>query len=193
MAAADPLARGGLAAVVAGAPELTVVGVCGSDELPAQVAEQRPDVVVVDAGGEAVDDDWARLDAPVVALVREADAALALGAGARAVLARNADPSRVAAAVRAVAAGLVVVDEPLLAVVLRPSRRVDELVEPLTAREREVLDLLAQGLANKDIASRLAVSEHTAKFHVNAIIQKLGARGRTEAVVRAAHLGLVAL
>jgi DNA-binding NarL/FixJ family response regulator len=56
-----------------------------------------------------------------------------------------------------------------------------------------VLDLLAQGLANKHIATRLAISEHTAKFHVNAILQKLGARGRTEAVVRAAHLGLVAL
>ena len=197
IAAADPLARGGLAAAVAGVPDLAVVGVAGpGDELESVVGEQRPDVVVVDAAawadgsGEA---GWSRLTCPVVALVRDPDAAAVLASGARAVLTRDAEPARLAAAVRAAADGLVVIDEALLASVLRPSPRADDLVEPLTRREREVLELLAQGLANRDIATRLAISEHTAKFHVNAIIQKLGARGRTEAVVRAAHRGLVAL
>ena len=65
--------------------------------------------------------------------------------------------------------------------------------EPLTARELQVLRLLAEGLANKAIAQRLAISEHTVKFHVNAIMGKLGADSRTEAVVRASRLGLILL
>ena len=65
--------------------------------------------------------------------------------------------------------------------------------EGLTAREREVLALLAEGLANKAIAARLGISEHTAKFHVNAILAKLGAESRSAAIVKAARLGLVAL
>nr|WP_236673772.1 response regulator transcription factor [Comamonas sp. JC664] len=65
--------------------------------------------------------------------------------------------------------------------------------DALTPREREVLGLLAEGLSNKAIADRLAISEHTAKFHVNAVLAKLGVQRRTEAVVRAAKLGLVTL
>ena len=63
----------------------------------------------------------------------------------------------------------------------------------LTPREREVLQLLAEGLANKAIAQRLAISEHTVKFHVNAIMSKLGAQSRTAAVVQATRLGLIML
>jgi DNA-binding NarL/FixJ family response regulator len=65
--------------------------------------------------------------------------------------------------------------------------------EGLTVRETEVLSLLAEGLSNKGIAARLGISEHTAKFHVNAILSKLGAESRAAAIVRAARLGLVAL
>jgi DNA-binding NarL/FixJ family response regulator len=67
------------------------------------------------------------------------------------------------------------------------------LAEELTPREREVLQLLAEGLANKAIAQQLTISEHTVKFHVNAIMSKLGAQSRTAAVVRATRLGLVVL
>ncbi|HZY06001.1 MAG TPA: response regulator transcription factor, partial [Anaeromyxobacteraceae bacterium] len=67
------------------------------------------------------------------------------------------------------------------------------LDEPLTPRELEVLGLLAEGLPNKAIAARLGISEHTAKFHVNAILGKVGAESRSEAIVRAARLGLVVL
>ncbi len=69
----------------------------------------------------------------------------------------------------------------------------DAPAEALTPREREVLQLLAEGLANRAIAQRLAISEHTVKFHVNAILGKLNAQSRTEAVVRAARLGLLIL
>jgi DNA-binding NarL/FixJ family response regulator len=64
-------------------------------------------------------------------------------------------------------------------------------VEPLTARETEVLELVASGLSNKQIAEELRISAHTVKFHVNAILAKLDVHSRTEAVVRAMQLGVV--
>ena len=67
------------------------------------------------------------------------------------------------------------------------------LAEDLTPRETEVLQLLADGLTNKAIAQRLGISDHTVKFHVNAILGKLGAQSRTEAVVRATQHGLLLL
>jgi DNA-binding NarL/FixJ family response regulator len=75
------------------------------------------------------------------------------------------------------------------------STRLDESepVEALTAREREVLDLLAEGLPNKAIAHRLGISDQTVKFHLTSIIGKLGAANRTDAVRRAVRLGLVTL
>ncbi|MBI1880571.1 MAG: response regulator transcription factor, partial [Chloroflexi bacterium] len=63
----------------------------------------------------------------------------------------------------------------------------------LTPRELEVLQLLAEGLPNKAIARRLDISDHTVKFHVNAILSKLSAQSRTDAVVRATRLGLILL
>jgi DNA-binding NarL/FixJ family response regulator len=110
------------------------------------------------------------------------------------VVPRSADGARLAAALAAVREGLVVVDEALATAVLRPRQaRPAALVEALTPRESEVLQLLAQGLANKAIAARLGISDHTAKFHVNAILGKLGVQTRTEAIVHAARLGLVLL
>jgi DNA-binding NarL/FixJ family response regulator len=111
---------------------------------------------------------------------------------------RAAGGEQVVAAVRAVAAGLLAIEagvgHHLLA---RPSPEAalasEEAGEELTGREREVLHLVAMGLANKAIARRLAISEHTVKFHVAAILTKLGAGSRTEAVHLAARRGLVAL
>jgi len=74
-----------------------------------------------------------------------------------------------------------------------PEARPAITTEAFTPREREVLALLARGLSNRDIADALEISAHTAKFHVNSILQKLGVERRTEAVVRAARLGLVTL
>ena len=78
------------------------------------------------------------------------------------------------------------------ALVLAP-RDPDELLEPLTARERDVLELLAEGLPNKAIAARLGVSDQTVKFHVAAISGKLGAANRTDTVRRAVRQGLITL
>ncbi|HEY8233389.1 MAG TPA: LuxR C-terminal-related transcriptional regulator, partial [Vicinamibacteria bacterium] len=89
--------------------------------------------------------------------------------------------------------GLLVLDESFGETVVRPTPPADALVEPLTPRETEVLQLLAEGLTNRRIGERLAISEHTAKFHVNAILGKLGARSRGEAIAHAARLGLLLL
>jgi len=104
-----------------------------------------------------------------------------------------------AAAVHAVAAGLVVIDHTALSTLSFQSRSlahpdIDRLEETtLTAREMEVLKLLASGLPNKTIAARLKISSHTAKFHVASILAKLGAASRTEAVAVGMRRGLLAL
>jgi len=133
---------------------------------------------------------------PVLALVASEEAAqAAVAAGARGAALRSGSVERIAAAVRAVSEGLIAVDEDLAAALLGRVRSpaLQLLAEPLTAREQEVVQLLAQGLSNKAVGERLGISEHTAKFHVNAILSKLDAQSRTEAVVRAARLGLILL
>jgi DNA-binding NarL/FixJ family response regulator len=86
----------------------------------------------------------------------------------------------------------------LVKTLMRPQRRGDvageeSLIESLTAREREVLQLMAEGLANKQIALRLSISEHTVKFHLSSLYGKLGVASRTEAVKRGLGLGLISL
>jgi DNA-binding NarL/FixJ family response regulator len=206
----DPLARSGLAALLEGEPGLDLV-------------ETDPDVILWDSGArpsaalelpgttgtpdeaedEEEEDEEDETGPPVLALAADEEtAAEALAAGARGVLFRDVGVARLTAALQAVARGLYVMDDGLAALLQPPpsgsapsdiGTDTAEPVEPLTPREVEVLQLLAQGLSNKQIGARLGISEHTAKFHVNAILGKLGAHGRTNAVVRAARLGLFLL
>jgi DNA-binding NarL/FixJ family response regulator len=131
----------------------------------------------------------------VLALVDAGEEAGALWrAGVRALLPRRSDAGALAAGLLAAARGLAVLDPGLAAAWARPpAPGAAEGPDALTPREREVLALLSEGLGNKAIAARLDVSEHTAKFHVNAILGKLGAATRAEAIVLAARRGLVAL
>lgn len=138
---------------------------------------------------------------PVLALTAAGQALEAIRVGAKGAIRRDAKPSAIAAAIEALHAGLAVLDPAALAGVNSevkapsgvdtPSRVADN--GTLTKRENEVLVLLADGLSNKEIAVKLAISEHTAKFHVNSILQKMNAQKRVEAVVRAAKLGLINL
>ena len=82
--------------------------------------------------------------------------------------------------------------DPAALAVLAPFRERPPF-EPLTSREREVLTLMAEGMSNRSISDALSISEHTAKFHVNAVMAKLGVQKRTEAVTRAVRLGLIIL
>ena len=137
----------------------------------------------------------AKLPTPTVALLPDASQAQrAIAAGARGVILRDRVGPHLVSALRAVRGGLTVLD-PALADELLPSRalREDVPVEDLTVREREVVQLMAEGLSNKLIAKRLDISGHTAKFHIGRILGKLDADTRTEAVVRALRHGLVSL
>jgi DNA-binding NarL/FixJ family response regulator len=131
-------------------------------------------------------------DAPPAATLRQ------LPLRGWAIVARDASPAELRAATTAAAQGLAVLPAALAARLL-PARLPssnssrDEEPEPLTLREREVLDLVSHGLSNRQIAERLAISEHTVKFHVASICGKLGAASRTDAVSRGVRRGLVTL
>ena len=141
-------------------------------------------------------------EVPVVYLGEwpEAEVGLALPEGPAAYLHLDATGAELAAAIEAVRVGLTVFAPGLRpgAVRQRSAEGTSDVGaefegEHLTQRELEVVRLMALGLPNKGIAHELGISEHTAKFHVNAILQKLGAQRRIDAVVRAARLGIVDL
>jgi two-component system nitrate/nitrite response regulator NarL len=197
--AEDPLARDVFRDRLLEDPLTEVVGtVGGPQELIASLAREPADAAIWDLGvrpelalGMAAEV-LAEI-AEVLALAIDGQVAgEALAAGVRAVLARDRGGRAIAAAVRAMLEGLEVIDpsvEPHHSL-LRPSRSPSD---ELTPRERQVLALLVEGLSNAAIAQRLSISDHTAKFHVTAVMQKLGARTRTEAVVKAARRGLITL
>jgi DNA-binding NarL/FixJ family response regulator len=196
----DPLARAGLAALLAEQPECVVVGqMAGGEELPREVDVYRPDVVLWDLGWDPPpisEISWpSQSPMPIVALLPdETYTSEAWRTGVRGLLLRDIAPGPLLAAMQTVVQGLVALDPALTSSVL-PSREqaTGAPAEELTSRELEVLQLLAEGLPNKTIAHRLEISEHTVKFHVNAILGKLDAQSRTEAVVRATRLGLILL
>src|SRR5919202_2149696 len=105
----------------------------------------------------------------------------------------DAPPEEIAAAVVATAQGLIVLPRSLTERLLQEPAAVEELSEPLTAREREVLEILGQGLSNKLIARNLHISEHTVKFHVSSLYAKLGVNNRAEAISQGARHGLISL
>lgn len=127
----------------------------------------------------------------------------AVHAGARGVLPRSVAPVALIQAVRAVAAGLVVLHPDAVAPDDRdasasfadadPEAALVEPLEPLTERELQVLHLLSDGLSNKAIARRLAISDHTVKFHLAAVFSKLDAKTRAEALAHGVRFGLVHL
>jgi DNA-binding NarL/FixJ family response regulator len=217
----DPLARAGIAALVADQPLVTVAGQTGGGgEIAAAVAAFGPHAVIWDLGWDAgagidalsrfCDDN----DLPVLALLANPHAANEVrAAGARALLSRSTDGTQLASAATAIGQGLLVFDPALLpaselgappaaappdgASRVAPRGEMDEdslsPLEPLSPRELDVLRGLAEGLANKQLARSLGISEHTVKFHINAILGKLRAQSRTEAVVRATRAGLILL
>ncbi len=202
----DPLARAGLAALLVNHPtdqaDCVIVGqVAAPGDRAGEFARDldiyRPDVLLWDLGWD-VDPgslpEFNDLDLPVIALLPDASlAADCQAVGARGILRRDVSPDRMIAAVVAVVAGLIVLD-PAFAEIHQAGFSSHHLPDiDLTPRELDVLRLLAEGLANRAIAVQLDISEHTVKFHLNAILSKLGAQSRTEAVVTAIRLGLIAV
>jgi len=202
--AAYPAVRAGLRALVAGEPDIAVLAARADATDDAADGPVPPDALLIDVEAD-------RADLPVRLAGRYPDAAQVLlldgpelyrppeGEAARpwAALLKDAGADEILAALRAVMQGLVVLDPAIarLTTVRLPSLTptAADLDEALTDRETEVLQLLSLGLPNKTIATRLGISEHTAKFHVGSILAKLGAASRTEAVTLAARRGLLVL
>jgi two-component system nitrate/nitrite response regulator NarL len=187
----DPLLRAGLQSLLS---ELGSIDV---------VEREGAEVALWDAGNDPAKTlaklgELRALPMPVVAVVGDpAHVAPAIAAGARGVVLRDQVGPGIDAALVAVRSGLTVIDTQL-AESLVPSRPVPPSHAPkgrgeLTERERQVVQLLSEGLSNKLIADRLGISDHTAKFHVNGVMMKLGASTRTEAVVEAMRRGLIRL
>ncbi len=203
VAADDLLARAGLAALLTEGG-CHVVARVSCEQLADALEGLSPDVLVVDLGwaGQGTITRLHEIDAdlPLLLLARDDDEALAAALLAArqfpcfALLPRTSDAESIIAAVDALLAGLLALapDFARLLAVRVPSEPVDA-PNPLTARESEVLGLLAAGMTNRAIAQQLGITPHTVKYHVNAIMSKLDAQSRTEAVVRATQRGLIAL
>ncbi|HET8627624.1 MAG TPA: response regulator transcription factor [Thermomicrobiales bacterium] len=199
----SPTVRAGLRAFLTAGDGIEVVWEAGGAGELAPPWPAQPDVALVDCGDEQGGAAVAALAAiapslGIVLLGGEPARRAAPDLAPRGYLSRDAGPEEIAAAVRAVASGLTAIEPALLpalagaGALVRAEPNADA-EEPLTPRELEVLQLLAAGLPNKTIARRLGISEHTAKFHVSAVLAKLDAASRTEAVATAARRGLVLL
>jgi len=198
-----PMFREGLAAFLDGLPDTEVVGQAGSgDEAIAVVAEVAPDVVLMDlhmrgmGGIEATRRiTEAQPNVAVLALTMMQDDQSVLSvmqAGARGYLLKEATPEEIRGAIAAVARGEAifgagVADRILASVAARPAR--PSGLGNLTEREHEILDLLAAGLTNSAIASRLYLSEKTVRNYVSTLFTKLGAEDRAAAVAKARDAG----
>lgn len=190
------------------AKNIKVVGISGNLESASSLlSDVAADALLIDATGEqperlvqtVVESDLPSELAVILLAdhLPRASSGAALRAGVRAVLPSDISQDQLVAALQAAASGLVVVHPADIKTAFPVSSRLSsplaELAEPLTRRESEVLQMLAVGLGNKEIAARLAISEHTVKFHVASILGKLGAESRTEAVSVGIRRGLVLL
>ncbi len=201
-----PVFREGFAALLANIDAVEVLGTASSGvEALAQVAALRPRVVVMDVQMPEMDglEATRRLAAEhpevgvVVLTMSEEDSTVfeAVRAGARGYLLKGAEPDEVVRAITTVAAGGVVFGAALAARVAaffaRPQEQAAGTPFPmLTAREHEVLDLVAAGMSNAQIAARLFLSQKTVRNHVHAVLSKLQAADRAEAIVRGRDAGL---
>jgi len=204
---AAPLrSRRELTALLDDAPDVEVVGTASSFA-GAEEGWEELDVLLIRDSSESIDElfDWLEdsgllRQPPVLLLLEQATQNKlnrAIQLGIRGVLPADVAAVQLISAVVAVAKGLVVLPPGELALAAASTRTRNggaaELFEPLTPREKEVLQMLASGLGNKQIAAYLKISEHTAKFHVASILSKLGASSRTEAVSLGLRRGLILL
>lgn len=203
IASPSPLASAGLKALVQDATDWYLLGdAATAEDLLARLRDLQVDALLLDL--DLLDDGAAdllprlRAAAPQTRIVALADGWTdariipALSAGAHAFIVRRSSPGEIADALRAARAGSLVLN-PATAELLKQQLQPAEPVEALSARELEVLRALARGLPNKLIAQELFISEHTVKFHIRSILDKLNAANRTDAVRIGIERGLVAV
>lgn len=202
----EALVRSGFSMILGTDPEIQVVATSNGIEALATIERERPDVVLLDIRMPEVDGltvlaalrQWA--DPPVVAVLTTFDnddyVMAALRGGAAGYLIKDTDPERLPGLVRSLAAGAVVVGPGVASPFLRPgdSPAGDEQtarVELLTARERDVLRLVAEGLSNAEVGERLYLGAGTVKDHVSAVLGKLRVGSRVQAALIAQRSGLL--
>jgi DNA-binding NarL/FixJ family response regulator len=204
------LMREGLRILLELEPDLEIAGeATDGQEALDTFAEIEPDVVLMDVrmpGMDGVEATWRLRErwpsARVIILTTFDDDEYVfegLRAGARGYLLKDVSGHDLAQAVRTVAAGGALIEPSVARKVVAefarmapPSRQPDDgLAEPLSEREREILQLVAQGLTNREIADRLSLAQGTVKNYVTIILQKLGVRDRTQAALRARELGML--
>ena len=199
-----PVVREGLLAMLETQPDFAVVGEAGTGpEALALIASADPDVLLLDLELPGLDgvgvlrrleSDGARTRVIVFTVFDTDDRIIAaLEAGAAGYLLKGTPRAELFAAVRTVARGGSLLAPVATSAVLRRVRGESTPSPTLTPREHAVLEHLARGLGNKQIAAALGISERTVKFHVSSVFTKLGATTRTEAVTRAVQSGLITL
>lgn len=207
-----PVVRDGLTAILETQPDFEVVGEAGDgQEAVAQVERLRPDVVLLDLDMPVLDGLGALQQIMrqhpgtkvIIFTVFDTDERIltAVQSGAQGYLLKGDAPrNEIFRAVRTVYEGGALLQPVVAGKLLRqvqtqtaPNGAEGAGVEDLTEREQDVLELIGQGMANKEIAQQLVISERTVKFHVSAILAKLGAGNRTEATRIAARRGLIKL
>jgi two-component system, NarL family, response regulator YdfI len=207
--ASSSVRRAGLETIIKTGARLKLAGSTANlGVVPVQARELQPDVILVDL--DRADPlfltTMSALAESVIALVivvlidnpNAGWAARALRVGIKAVLPRDAPAHQILSAIQTACAGLVLLDSD---VVMGLAAHVQSglpdatpgTLDDLTAREIEVLRMLAEGMGNKEMATRLGISEHTVKFHVSSILDKFGASTRTEAVTLGVRMGLILL
>ncbi|MFL6031343.1 MAG: response regulator transcription factor [Rubrobacteraceae bacterium] len=195
-----PVTRAGLRSMLANA-EGTDVRVVGEASSPTDSSELSEADVVLLANEELLEEASfavAEDGTQALVLISEEDHAVSrlrsMQLRGWGVVPPDAPPEELAAAIAAAGQGLIVLPKAVTERVRHePAASAEELSETLTAREREVLDLLGHGLSNKLIGRELHISEHTVKFHISSLYAKLGVNNRAEAVSRGARYGLISL
>jgi len=209
VSANSAVSRAGLESIVRNSEFLKLAGsVTNASLVGPRIRELQPDVILADLNfddPEFVEHSlpFGSADSPIsmVALIDHAEArwtARALRRGVKAILPRNASSDEILLAIQTAKAGLFLFDQDTTQQLMarlgsEPLSERIEFRDELTEREIQILRKLAEGLGNKQIASSLAISEHTVKFHISSILDKLGASGRTEAVTIGIRMGLVLL
>jgi|SRR5581483_9024886 len=196
LAAASAVRRAGLESLLKNASGMKLAGSLQNlANITYHFNELQPDVLLADLDARS---GFGPAALPTVALVDEPDThwtAQALLSGVKAILSRDAEMQEILPAIRAAHAGFLFLApefaQDLLAHVRPPTGPSDAPLEELTPREIETLRQLAEGSGNREIAARLGISEHTVKFHISSILNKLDASTRTEAVTLGIRNGLI--